>query len=856
MKSLFFIVSLAMPLMSQADCFERYYTNEHLQKHPRQVVQSVILNYEPYFQVDSNDSAMELQVHMRTDGRDQLLHASALCQTIPSSHPLPHYDCHLRNGQGGFTVEFREDTNQFWPFGRSAFIRLKPGTLFDNKTYKSQGPSQLEVPSYDHTMLVHNNPLTDFHQQRCESQISLAHQVSASRLWNEINLLLVRNDLARPTVTARNLFHLSALQWDVHALYDGQPTYFSLDYPSLAAKNSELEQVSLHYASYTFLKERYRLAPGNTDDIFPEFGDEEPDLYIDSILERVLLRLGLRTQILDLPLEYQQAALIGIQVAETILASQKNDGSFEDNGYISTEPLALINPMIMDVAQSGLRAGVDYDSILQTLYDETQEYHYQPEIFDVEPHLGDTIADLINMDYWVRLNVPGAVDQSGNSQNREQSPLTLFWGHLPTFSDLEEHKSPQKPGVYFEDLLSLPTFADPSTREKMIRANLEVVQLSSMLNPYDMSAHDFDGDGQPDHNPAHHKMDISPKSSGNHSLGLNDGQGYGINPITGQAYEPYYVIKGDFYRSLAEFWADGPDSETPPGHWNTLANYVMDQMVEHNQNFQWLGQGPTLDQDDFERRLYLTLNGALHDAAVVAWGIKGAYQGNRPVMVIRKLAAMAEADPNFAQELVRMAPDHLKMVSYNKVIKKPGQVDQVVPVTKLAVKSWMGPWNGHYFGPESAMLELRDMSFQTRDQVAMDEFQFFFELGINGVGWILADNWVPYQRPSFTTPPFPGFISGHSTFSRAAAEVLTQVTGSAYFPGGLGTYPAPHLYFEYGPSEPFEFQWATYYDAADQSGISRIYGGIHANYDDLPARKIGSQVGSKAVERARQFFSK
>jgi hypothetical protein len=50
-----------------------------------------------------------------------------------------------------------------------------------------------------------------------------------------------------------------------------------------------------------------------------------------------------------------------------------------------------------------------------------------------------------------------------------------------------------------------------------------------------------------------------------------------------------------------------------------------------------------------------------------------------------------------------------------------------------------------------------------------------------GVDWVLAENWWPYQRPSFVTPPFAGYVSGHSTYSRAAAEVLTALTGSAYF---------------------------------------------------------------------------
>ena len=61
--------------------------------------------------------------------------------------------------------------------------------------------------------------------------------------------------------------------------------------------------------------------------------------------------------------------------------------------------------------------------------------------------------------------------------------------------------------------------------------------------------------------------------------------------------------------------------------------------------------------------------------------------------------------------------------------------------------------------------------------------------------------WVPYQRSTFVTPAFAAYVSGHSTFSRAGAEVLTAITGSPYFPGGLGEWrvPAGELEFEAGP---------------------------------------------------------
>ena len=128
------------------------------------------------------------------------------------------------------------------------------------------------------------------------------------------------------------------------------------------------------------------------------------------------------------------------------------------------------------------------------------------------------------------------------------------------------------------------------------------------------------------------------------------------------------------------------------------------------------------------------------------------------------------------------------------------------------------------------------------------------ELG--GVDWIRAVEWVPYQLSTFVTPSFAGYVSGHSTFSRAAAEVLTAMTGSAFFPGGLGTWtvPAGSLQFEAGPSVDVPLQWATYYDAADQAGLSRLYGGIHVEADDLRGRVMGAQCGLDAWTVAQRYW--
>lgn len=117
---------------------------------------------------------------------------------------------------------------------------------------------------------------------------------------------------------------------------------------------------------------------------------------------------------------------------------------------------------------------------------------------------------------------------------------------------------------------------------------------------------------------------------------------------------------------------------------------------------------------------------------------------------------------------------------------------------------------------------------------------------------------MPYQLISFVTPPFAGYVSGHSTFSRAAAEALTQFTGDAYFPGGLYEYPIEEgvgLDFEYGPFDAISLQWATYIDASDEASLSRIYGAIHPQADDFTGRRIGQVVSLAAWEHAQKYFS-
>src|SRR5437870_11832257 len=126
-------------------------------------------------------------------------------------------------------------------------------------------------------------------------------------------------------------------------------------------------------------------------------------------------------------------------------------------------------------------------------------------------------------------------------------------------------------------------------------------------------------------------IDISPGVFGNNSPGANDGTGRPLNPATGQPYPPNLVKRGDFARVLAEFWADGPNSETPPGHWNVIANQVSDNPLTVKRIGGVSGGGPIINNLEWDVKLYLAINGAEHDAAIGCWGAKNVYDTIRPI---------------------------------------------------------------------------------------------------------------------------------------------------------------------------------------------------------------------------------
>ncbi|MCI0391771.1 MAG: phosphatase PAP2 family protein [Acidobacteria bacterium] len=230
-----------------------------------------------------------------------------------------------------------------------------------------------------------------------------------------------------------------------------------------------------------------------------------------------------------------------------------------------------------------------------------------------------------------------------------------------------------------------------------------------------------------------------------------------------QAFELIYISAnlGDREKMISEYWADGPATETPPGHWCLLAQTVSRR------------EGHSLDDDV---KMYFALTNGLLDASIAAWECKRVYDYVRPITAIRFLYQ--------------------------------GQ----------RISAWGGPFQGRQF--------------------------------------IFGEDWKPYQMSTFITPPFAEYVSGHSTFSSTSAEILKLYTGSDDF-GASVILPAGSSRIEPGltPADPITLSWATFTVAAEEAGISRLYGGIHFMDGNIEGRKMGRKIGALVWEKAQSYFN-
>jgi hypothetical protein len=591
---------------------------------------------------------------------------------------------------------------------------------------------------------------------------------TVARNWSERILESIRMDTPHPPAQARNLFSYAVCMYDAWAAYDTNAVGFIYrgkhTAPDVAAARGE----AISYAMYRMMLERlaYSRTATNQAERSPVF----------------MSLMGYDTN--NVSRDTSTPAGIGNTIYDMVSAWFINDGSRQTNGT----PYPLANPPV---------AYPDYP------VGNPRRYVFFNERMD--PFLHGTTFDgtntLFNVNIWQRLIVANAIDQNGFPQNPLQGYAGAPWLWVRAFSlsRIDENKAWIDPGP--------PPYLGTAS-DAYFKSNLvEVIRYSSQLTTADGVV-----------------TNISPGAIGNNSLGANDGHGYTVNPVTGLPYAPNNVLRGDFTRALTEFWADGPSSETPPGHWNAVANHVSDEMAANTTPFRIGGAGPVVDRLEWEVKLYFALNAAVHDAACAAWSVKRQYNGWRPISAIRHCGGQGQSSdpglPSYHTNGLPLVPDLIELVTDATVAS--GRHAGLTP-GKIAVFCWPG-----------------------QPQFPQDE--------TSGVHWIHAEDFMPYQKKTFVTPAFPGYISGHSTFSRSAAEIMTAFTGSKWFPNGLGSFTITQLVNEAGPTQPVTLQWASYYDAGDQVGLSRIWGGIHPPADDFPGRRVGAQVGSNVWALAQKFF--
>ena len=219
----------------------------------------------------------------------------------------------------------------------------------------------------------------------------------------------------------------------------------------------------------------------------------------------------------------------------------------------------------------------------------------------------------------------------------------------------------------------------------------------------------------------------------------------------------------DTQKMVAEFWAGGPGSVTPPGFW-----YVFSYCICKSNN---------LILSD-EVKLYTLLGLGLFQSSICAWKLKRLYLQARPIQKIRLLY------------------------------------------------------------PEES-------------------------------------DWLPYQESNFVTPPFPDFVSGHSTFSACASRIIYQMTKKnsidlrgVLIQGDLLKLLNPILFANLDNSQfnlcrigilpgssaidtknttPLSgcgLEWNGLDEMADEAGMSRLYGGIHYNSSNQAGLSLGREIAS------------
>lgn len=651
----------------------------------------------------------------------------------------------------------------------------------------------------------------------------LAAQHSVAREWSEALLLSMQEDLARPHVQARNLFHFSVAVYDAWAAYDGEAEPYLLgktvgpftcpckSVPTPGDVEAARKE-AISFAAYRLLTARFAESPQSAGTAFR--------------CREIMQKHGydFRNYSIDYP--SGSPAALGNYIAQCVLQMGQLDGAGEARHY-DTPGYRPVNPPLA-VTSPGPGALQDPNRWqplrLNRAIDRDGYPMYECRCGGRAP---STMID--------------SLDPTGQRITSTQTFQGLAWGQTRPFAlsdrtlkihrrDGRECRLYYDPGGDFFPRLDTGSAASGGDYQWSVAL---VAAWSGLLDPNDGVLWDVSPRGM-GHVQSYPRNLEELRDFYNLETGRNPGAGYEINPRTGQPYSPQMAPRGDYIRTAVQYWAEGPDAETPPGHWLSLLNYVGDQPGLAKK---FNGKSQPMSDLEWDVKAYFVLGGALHDAAIAAWGVKCHYESARPITAVRYVAALGQSSdpglPSYHPAGIPLLPGRIELVQKGDPLAGPAHEH----LGKIKLYAWAGPFA---VAPPAA---LGASLVETAPR-----------------GWILAENWYPYQPKTFVTPPYAGFVSAHAAFSHAAAEALTLLTGDPYFPGGLGEFKvranSDFLRLEKGPGVDVSLQWATYRDAADQASLSRVWAGANAPFDDIPGRLIGAEAGTAAFHLAKIYFYK
>ncbi|HEU4618494.1 MAG TPA: vanadium-dependent haloperoxidase [Gammaproteobacteria bacterium] len=631
---------------------------------------------------------------------------------------------------------------------------------------------------------------------------------SVARNWSEALLFALRRDSGRVAYNARVVFQFSVAVYDAWAAYDADARPFLLGetvngfqcpyFPSADLDRSPAaREAAISYAAYRYLQHR--------------FGESVSAQESMAVFDEVMQHYGLDTSYTSLDYQHERSpAALGNYIGDCVIRFGLGDGSNEAEGYRTRF----------------------YKSI-------------NPPLDPTDPHSIDHVVD---PDRWQKLALATFVSKTGHVGEAPDFE-TPEWGFTAPFAMTANDRR-----VYHRDGAEYWVYHDPGKPALISATDPDALPQEYIWNHSLVAV--WSGQLDPTRGHGAELIDISPASLGNNSdfpgtipglrgfydflKGGDHSRGHPVNPATGKPYEPQLVPRADYARTLVTYWADGPfTAETPAGSMMVVLNEEISDSPYFEKRIG--GVGPVVDDLEWDVKAYFAMSGAIHDAGVATWSHKGWYDSARPITGIRYIGTIGQSsDP--ADPDCRYHPQGIKYVDdpsdpagdgSRRVVDcvRPGDplADGGANVGKIKIFAWRGP-----------------------------QFVSNRRLDVAGVGWILAENWWPYQRADFVTPPFAGYTSGHSTLTSAGAQALTLLTGSPYFPSGLYEYRVQanaFLDYEKGPSVPVDLEWATYFDLADSAGISRLWAGVHPPVDDIMGRRTGRVIGVRAFEKAASYFS-